>query len=80
MVEEKRRKKTSLETLFRRVKVVIMACEEIRRDQYVMGNPANVTYVVATDVGGTCTDTIVFAPGKPLYLGKALSTPPNFAE
>ena len=37
-------------------------------------------YVVATDVGGTCTDAIVFAPGEPLYLGKALSTPPNFAE
>ena len=37
-------------------------------------------YVVATDVGGTCTDTIVFAEGEPLHLGKALSTPPNFAE
>ena len=37
-------------------------------------------YIVATDVGGTCTDTIVFASGEPLYLGKALSTPPNFAE
>lgn len=37
-------------------------------------------YIVATDVGGTCTDAIVFAPGEPLYLGKALSTPPNFAE
>ena len=29
-------------------------------------------YVVATDVGGTCTETIVFAEGEPLYLGKAL--------
>ena len=37
-------------------------------------------YVVATDVGGTCTDTIIFAAGEPLHLGKALSTPPNFAE
>ncbi len=45
-----------------------------------MGNSAKTTCVVATDVGGTCTDTIVFVPGEPLYLGKALSTPPNFAE
>jgi N-methylhydantoinase A len=36
-------------------------------------------YLVASDVGGTCTDTIVFASGEPIYLGKALSTPPNFA-
>jgi len=45
-----------------------------------MEHTKNKNYVVATDVGGTCTDTIVFAPGEPLYLGKALSTPPNFAE
>jgi len=37
-------------------------------------------YLVATDVGGTCTDTIVFAAGEPIHLGKALSTPPNFAD
>src|SRR5690606_22115970 len=37
-------------------------------------------YIVASDVGGTCTDTIVFAEGEPVRLGKALSTPPNFAE
>ncbi len=37
-------------------------------------------YVVATDVGGTCTDTIVFAVGEPIQLGKALSTPPDFAH
>lgn len=37
-------------------------------------------YLVATDVGGTCTDTIVFAAGEPVRLGKALSTPPNFAD
>jgi N-methylhydantoinase A len=37
-------------------------------------------YLVATDVGGTCTDTIVFATGEPARLGKALSTPPNFAD
>ena len=36
-------------------------------------------YLVATDVGGTCTDTVVFATGEPVTLGKALSTPPDFA-
>ncbi|MFZ0117472.1 MAG: hydantoinase/oxoprolinase family protein, partial [Xanthobacteraceae bacterium] len=36
--------------------------------------------MVATDVGGTCTDTVVFAAGEPIRLGKALSTPPNFAD
>lgn len=37
-------------------------------------------YMVATDVGGTCTDTVVFAAGEPVRLGKALSTPANFAD
>ena len=37
-------------------------------------------YVLATDVGGTCTDTVAFAVGEPIRLGKALSTPPNFAD
>ena len=37
-------------------------------------------YIVASDVGGTCTDTIVFAEGEPVYIGKSLSTPPNFGE
>jgi N-methylhydantoinase A len=37
-------------------------------------------YLVATDVGGTCTDTIVFAAGESIQLGKALSTPPDFAH
>jgi N-methylhydantoinase A len=37
-------------------------------------------FLVATDVGGTCTDTIVFAGGEDIYLGKALSTPPSFAN
>ena len=37
-------------------------------------------YIVATDVGGTCTDTIVFAEGEPVHIGKSLSTPPNFGE
>ena len=45
-----------------------------------MSGTSAAKYVVATDVGGTCTDTIVFAPGEQLYLGKALSTPPDFAQ
>jgi N-methylhydantoinase A len=36
-------------------------------------------YMVATDVGGTCTDTIVFAGGEPAHFGKTLSTPPDFS-
>lgn len=36
-------------------------------------------YIVASDVGGTCTDTVVFAAGEAVHLGKALSTPPDFA-
>jgi N-methylhydantoinase A len=36
-------------------------------------------FLVATDVGGTCTDTIVFAAGEPVQIGKTLSTPPNFS-
>lgn len=38
------------------------------------------TYLVATDVGGTCTDTIVVGPAGEIWIGKALSTPPNFAD
>jgi N-methylhydantoinase A len=45
-----------------------------------MPTQAKPIYLVATDVGGTCTDTVVFAPGQPIYLGKSLSTPPNFAD
>ncbi len=37
-------------------------------------------YVVAVDVGGTCTDCVVFRDGEPFRFGKALSTPPNFAQ
>lgn len=37
-------------------------------------------YLVATDVGGTCTDTIVFGSDGAIHIGKALSTPPDFAE
>ena len=40
----------------------------------------NKKYLIATDVGGTCTDTVVFASGEPIQLGKALSTPPDFAD
>jgi N-methylhydantoinase A len=44
----------------------------------MMSQP-NGRYVVAADVGGTCTDTVVFSPGQPILIGKALSTPPDFA-
>jgi N-methylhydantoinase A len=37
-------------------------------------------YVVAVDVGGTCTDCVVFRQGDPTRFGKALSTPPEFAR
>ena len=36
-------------------------------------------YIVATDVGGTCTDTVVATSDGSIYLGKVLSTPPDFA-
>lgn len=36
--------------------------------------------VVAVDVGGTCTDCVVFRSGEPLRIGKSLSTPPDFAH
>jgi N-methylhydantoinase A len=37
-------------------------------------------YVVAADVGGTCTDCVVFRQGDSIRFGKALSTPPRFAQ
>jgi N-methylhydantoinase A len=37
-------------------------------------------YVVATDVGGTCTDAVIVKDGQSIVLGKALSTPPNYAQ
>ena len=43
-------------------------------------NTVTLKYLVATDVGGTCTDAIVYAAGEPVRLGKALSTPPDFAD
>jgi len=36
-------------------------------------------YVVAVDVGGTCTDCVVLRDGEAVRFGKALSTPPRFA-
>lgn len=40
---------------------------------------SEITYLVATDVGGTCTDTIVVSSQGEIHIGKALSTPPDFA-
>jgi N-methylhydantoinase A len=36
--------------------------------------------VIGVDVGGTCTDCVMFRPGRPIQIGKALSTPPNFEQ
>lgn len=38
------------------------------------------SYLIATDVGGTCTDTIVLGADGRIHIGKALSTPPDFAN
>ncbi|MGA0608481.1 hydantoinase/oxoprolinase family protein [Phenylobacterium sp. VNQ135] len=35
--------------------------------------------IIATDVGGTCTDTVIFQPDGGVVLGKRLSTPPDYA-
>jgi N-methylhydantoinase A len=40
----------------------------------------NGEYVIAVDVGGTCTDCVVFRHGEPVHIGKAFSTPPDFAH
>jgi len=37
------------------------------------------SYIVATDVGGTCTDTVIAASDGTIHIGKVLSTPPDFA-
>jgi N-methylhydantoinase A len=37
-------------------------------------------YAVAVDVGGTCTDCVVFGGDGRIHVGKALSTPPDFAR
>lgn len=36
-------------------------------------------FVIATDVGGTCTDTVIVGERGEIHIGKVLSTPPNFA-
>ena len=38
------------------------------------------SFIVATDVGGTCTDTVIVEGGKSIVIGKSLSTPPDFAD
>ncbi|HEX7053179.1 MAG TPA: hydantoinase/oxoprolinase family protein [Burkholderiales bacterium] len=38
------------------------------------------SYVIAVDVGGTCTDCVVYRAGGSLQVGKAFSTPPDFAH
>jgi N-methylhydantoinase A len=45
-----------------------------------MGGQPDRRYIIATDVGGTCTDCLIMCEGFPPYIGKALSTPPNFAD
>jgi N-methylhydantoinase A len=37
-------------------------------------------YIVAVDVGGTCTDCVVIGDESSVHFGKALSTPPHFAR
>jgi N-methylhydantoinase A len=37
-------------------------------------------WVVAVDVGGTCTDCVVFREGEAVHIGKSFSTPPDFAH
>ena len=37
------------------------------------------SYIVATDVGGTCTDTVIVTDDGAIHIGKVLSTPPDFA-
>ena len=38
------------------------------------------SYIVATDVGGTCTDTVIASDDGHIEIGKVLSTPPEFAN
>ncbi|MFP6681019.1 MAG: hydantoinase/oxoprolinase N-terminal domain-containing protein, partial [Gammaproteobacteria bacterium] len=37
------------------------------------------SYIVATDVGGTCTDTVIVTDDGAIHIGKVLSTPQDFA-
>jgi N-methylhydantoinase A len=43
-------------------------------------SPRDGRYLIAADVGGTCTDCVIFRPGERFHIGKALSTPPNFEQ
>ena len=45
-----------------------------------MGGQSDRRYIIATDVGGTCTDCLIMCEGFPPSIGQALSTPPNFAD
>jgi hypothetical protein len=36
--------------------------------------------VIGVDVGGTCTDCVMFLAGGRIQIGKALSTPPDFGD
>jgi N-methylhydantoinase A len=36
--------------------------------------------VIGVDVGGTCTDCVMFRSGGQIQIGKALSTPPDFEQ
>ena len=38
------------------------------------------SYVVGVDIGGTCTDCVVVDERGTVTLGKAFSTPPDFAD
>lgn len=42
--------------------------------------PTSRRVVVGVDVGGTCTDCVIFLAGGGIQIGKALSTPPEFGE
>jgi N-methylhydantoinase A len=38
------------------------------------------SYVVGVDIGGTCTDCVVVDESGTVTLGKAFSTPPDYAD
>jgi N-methylhydantoinase A len=45
-----------------------------------MMNGSTRNYAVAVDVGGTCTDCVVYGAGEAVRVAKAFSTPPDFAN
>lgn len=45
-----------------------------------MNDDGQSSFIIATDVGGTCTDTVILQEGSPPIIGKSLSTPPDFAH